>query len=67
MTVKHVDVEELLDVLDFEPLNDPVVRPVEVEPGRWRYDTPDTPFVLWRFDLGPDQHAWLLQSRGPGP
>jgi mannose-6-phosphate isomerase len=51
MTVKHVDVDELLDVLDFEPLNDPIVRPVEVEPGRWRYDTPNAPFVLWRFQI----------------
>ncbi len=56
MTVKHVDVEELLDVLDFEPLSDPVVRPVETEPGRWRYDTANTPFVLWRFDIDPGQH-----------
>ena len=52
LTVKHVDVEELLDVLDFEPLENPVVEPIEVEPGRWRYDTPQTPFVLWRFELG---------------
>ncbi len=52
MTVKHIDVEELIDVLDFEPLSDPVVRPVQVEPGRWRYDTPDTPFILWRFEIG---------------
>jgi mannose-6-phosphate isomerase len=52
MTVKHVDVEELLEVLDFEPLSNPVVRPVQVEPGRWRYDTPDTPFILWRFEIG---------------
>jgi mannose-6-phosphate isomerase len=51
LSVKHVDVEELLDVLDFEPLIDPVVRPTEVEPGRWRYDTPRTPFVLFRHEL----------------
>jgi mannose-6-phosphate isomerase len=56
MTVKHVDVDELLDVLDFEPLNDPVVRPVEVEPGRWRYATPQTPFVLWRFEIDHGTH-----------
>ncbi|MDP9463262.1 MAG: mannose-6-phosphate isomerase, class I [Actinomycetota bacterium] len=55
LTVKHVDVEELLDVLDFEPLNDPVVRPVEVEPGRWRYNSPQSPFVLWRFELADGQ------------
>ena len=51
LTVKHVDVDELLEVLDFEPVADPVVRPVEVEPGRWRYDTAGTPFVLWRFEV----------------
>lgn len=52
MTVKHIDVDELLEVLDFEPLEHPVVHPEEVEPGRWRYATPHTPFVLWRFEVG---------------
>ncbi len=52
LTVKHVDVEELLDVLDFEPLDNPVVKQIEVEPGRWRYDSPQTPFVLWRLEVG---------------
>jgi mannose-6-phosphate isomerase len=51
MTVKHVDVDELLAVLDFEPLEQPVVGSIEVEPGRWRYDTPSTPFVVSRFEL----------------
>jgi mannose-6-phosphate isomerase len=52
MTAKHVDVEELLAVLDFEPLDQPVVRAVEVEPGCWRYDTPNTPFAVTRFEVG---------------
>lgn len=52
MTVKYVDVEELLAVLDFEPLEQPKVTPVEVEPGRWRYDTSEAPFILWRFQIG---------------
>lgn len=56
ITVKHVDVEELLEVLDFEPLHNPVVRPVEVEPGQWRYDTPGTPFILWRFEIAESRH-----------
>lgn len=51
LTPKHVDVEELLAVLDFEPLEDPVVRATEIEPGRWRYNTPSTPFRLWRFEI----------------
>lgn len=56
LTVKHVDVEELLDVLEFEPLNDPVVRAVETSPGQWRYATSSTPFVLWRFEIDEAQH-----------
>lgn len=51
MTVKHVDVEELLAVLDFEPLADPVVERIEIEPGCWRYNTPKTPFLTSRFAL----------------
>jgi mannose-6-phosphate isomerase len=56
MTMKHVDVEELLAVLDFEPLVDPVVDCVEIEPGCWRYNTPHTPFVTSRFELGASEH-----------
>ena len=56
MTVKHIDVEELLAVLDFEPLPDPVVERTEIEPGRWRYETPNTPFVMSRVELGDDDH-----------
>ena len=52
--MKHIDVEELLDVLDFEPLEQPIVRAVEVEPGCWRYDTPRTPFLMSRFEIGDD-------------
>lgn len=51
LTPKHVDVDELLAVLSFEPLADPVVRPIEVMPGRWQYVTPSTPFDLWRFEI----------------
>jgi mannose-6-phosphate isomerase len=51
LTSKHVDVDELLAVLDFTPLRDPIVRPVDVSRGRWCYETPHTPFRLWRFDV----------------
>lgn len=51
LTTKHIDVEELLRVVRYEPLADPVVRPVEVEPGRCHYPTPPAPFELWRFDV----------------
>jgi mannose-6-phosphate isomerase len=51
LTAKHVDVDELLNVLDFTPLLDPVVRAAEVSPGHWCYDTPHVPFRLWRFEV----------------
>jgi mannose-6-phosphate isomerase len=51
LTQKHVDVEELLRVLVIAPLPDPRTPAVEDSPGRWRYDTPDTPFRLWRFEV----------------
>jgi mannose-6-phosphate isomerase len=51
LTVKHIDVEELLAVLRFEELDDPVVRAVEAEPGRWCYPTPGQPFELWRLEI----------------
>ena len=51
LTNKHVDVDELLAVVDFTALADPVIRPVEATPGQWRYDTPHTPFRLWRLEL----------------
>jgi len=51
LTSKPVDVDELLRVLRFEVLDDPVLSPVEVRPGQWHYPTPDAPFELWRFDV----------------
>lgn len=47
-TPKHVDVPELLSVLDFRPLAPEVLRPVPVASGLWRYDTPAPDFSLRR-------------------
>jgi mannose-6-phosphate isomerase len=58
LTVKHVDVSELLRVLRYEPLADPVVRAEERSAGCWCYPTPSAPFELWRFDIdGSFQHV----------
>ncbi|RWZ68537.1 mannose-6-phosphate isomerase, class I [Labedella populi] len=50
LTPKHVDVDELLAVLDFEPLPVPLLRPLAVGPGIdvFRPDVPD--FELLRVD-----------------
>jgi mannose-6-phosphate isomerase len=43
LTPKHIDVPELLTVLDFRPLPAPYLRPIELEPGVsvFRPDVPD--------------------------
>lgn len=52
LTAKHIDVEELLRVLDFEALPDPVVKRTEIERGRWCYDTGNAPFIMSELQLG---------------
>lgn len=58
LTSKHVDVDRLLSIVEFEPLTDPIVHAVEEWPGRWRYDTAGTPFELWRWEIdAADRHS----------
>ena len=54
LTPKHVDVPELLAVLDFDSLPVPYLVPSEPEPGLSVF-TPSVPdFVLARAELGPE-------------
>jgi mannose-6-phosphate isomerase len=50
-TVKHVDVDELLRVVDITPLADPRTPATPQGAGAWSYDTPSTPFRLWRYEI----------------
>lgn len=50
LTPKHVDVDELLAILDFTPGFPGFVEPVEEAEGRWRYPTPAPEFALWRLE-----------------
>jgi mannose-6-phosphate isomerase len=52
LTRKHVDVAELLAVLDFTPGVPDLVEIVAEGPSMWRYLTPVTEFALWRVDAG---------------
>ena len=50
LTTKHVDVDELVAVLDFTP-GVPDLVPVEAEAQSvWRYRTPAPEFTLWRVE-----------------
>ena len=57
LTPKHIDVTELLDVLDFTPIAPPRLEPVDVSAGVvvFRPDVPD--FVLYRAEPAANQRA----------
>jgi mannose-6-phosphate isomerase len=63
LTAKHVDVPELLRVLRFEVLAEPVVGPREVAPGLVTWPTPVDDFVLHRADLA--EGRVTLPGHGP--
>lgn len=50
LTPKHVDVDGLLAILDFNPGFPGFIEPVEETPGCWRYPTPAPEFALWRLE-----------------
>ena len=66
LTPKHVDVPELLRVLDFEPIDLPVVLAEPAGDGSVRYRTPAPEFALRRFDLTVGSGQVPLASAGPG-
>jgi mannose-6-phosphate isomerase len=66
LTPKHVDVPELLRVLDFTCADMPVLTGEPVMPGMWRYPTEAPEFELSRLEWTPEEaHEVLLSSPGP--
>ncbi|MGW5299338.1 mannose-6-phosphate isomerase, class I [Rhodococcus aetherivorans] len=69
LTPKHVDVPELLRVLDFRPVDVPILEPEPSGPGEVRYRTPAPEFALSRVDVaagsGAAPDAVILPSCGP--
>jgi mannose-6-phosphate isomerase len=63
LTSKHVDVPELLRVLDFTPRTPPVLRGAP-EGGWVRYDTDAAEFLLRRFE-GPAGTDVAVPDGGP--
>ncbi|CAM3811377.1 mannose-6-phosphate isomerase, class I [Smaragdicoccus niigatensis] len=53
LTPKHIDVPELLKVLDFRPIDPPIAVPVQCGRGLARYETPAPEFALYRVDIEP--------------
>ena len=48
LTSKHVDVDELTSVLDFNPIPGDTLSPDPISEGVVRYPTPAPEFALWR-------------------
>lgn len=65
LTPKHVDVPELLRVLRFEVLDDPVLRSVSVRPGVVTWPVPVEDFALHRVSLTEDVPSVRLELSGP--
>ncbi|MEU4639159.1 mannose-6-phosphate isomerase, class I [Micromonospora sp. NPDC023814] len=65
LTPKRVDVDELLRVLRFEVLRDPVVPALEVDPGVVTWPVPVDDFALHRVTVGAALPAVTLSVPGP--
>ncbi|MFG1673177.1 mannose-6-phosphate isomerase, class I [Micromonospora sp. NPDC049282] len=65
LTPKRVDVDELLRVLRFEVLIDPVLRPEPVAPGVLTWPVPVEDFALHRVVVGAGAPAVRLTLPGP--
>ncbi|MFC4754233.1 mannose-6-phosphate isomerase, class I [Dietzia aurantiaca] len=68
LTPKHVDVPELMRVLEFTPLPDPTVQPTPVDrgiPGEVDYPTPEPDFALSRIDLPAGTESVWWRPEGP--
>lgn len=58
LTPKHVDVRELVAVVDFEPRQPEILRPIAEGPGVGRYPTACPEFDVWRL-TGAAEPAYL--------
>ncbi|WP_432831512.1 mannose-6-phosphate isomerase, class I [Dactylosporangium sp. CA-092794] len=65
LTPKHVDVPELLRVLRFEVLDEPVTRPAALGGGLFAYPVPVPDFALHRAVLDASTPAVRLPGGGP--
>jgi mannose-6-phosphate isomerase len=65
LTAKRVDVDELLRVLRFEVLDEPVLRPVGVARGVVTWPVPAREYALYRIRL--DGGAGRISVPGAGP
>jgi len=68
LTPKHIDVEQLVSVVQFEPGEPPHVTTELEQPGIFRFRTPAPEFALWRllFDDPEGREPRVLPAPGTG-
>ncbi len=54
LTAKHIDVPELIQVVQFSPTTPEILAGHETRPGVWKYETPCSEFEAWRLELDDD-------------
>ncbi len=57
LTAKHVDLDALVDVLDFTPGFPGLIGGEDIASGVWRYPTPASEFALWKVEPSGDPLA----------
>jgi mannose-6-phosphate isomerase len=65
LTPKRVDVDELLKVLRFEVLDDPILPATEVAPGVLTWRVPVREFALYRIALDGNRPPTPVPAEGP--
>jgi mannose-6-phosphate isomerase len=65
LTPKRVDVDELLRVLVFEVLDEPILRQTPVAPGVTTWPVPVPDFVLYRVELDGTRPPTEVPASGP--
>lgn len=65
LTSKHIDVDELVRVVDFSPEGPDHVEPVEEQPGVWAYPTPCAEFSGWRLEVEPGRRTSVPAPLSP--
>lgn len=65
LTPKRVDVAELLRVLRFEVLDDPILPATEITPGVVNWPVPIREFTLYRVQLDGTRPPTVLPAQGP--
>ncbi len=64
LTSKHIDVSELIAVVDFEPWMPGVLLPRRTRRGVFKYETPCSEFEAWRMSFDADSAPVRVPGRG---